>query len=338
MPLAGDKRALGCAVEMARSPVASHAKQPKTDGAARLQSCKSKTNSAAGLPAASNAFNVVISILIAGWVPSVLMLVVSYTILTRTLESKILRDRQTFVQLIAHLVGDDLGRSGAIVDYYQTYPQVAQVLTARYPDVAGKNWLQDTYFSHPRIDGMFITNADGRLIASLPDDPAMMLNDRDFENLAGGRAQTPRVSMFRRCIRARPITASRLISSARSGRPMVRRLALSASPSWSNASDVACRRSTSPTRIGARSSTRMASRSSVMISKRIQLRQPSRPRRCSSDIRGDKTGHQRTPGHSLFIRPGRVHRLDDGDRAAARSGLQARARSAAENDCPRRSG
>ena len=42
-------------------------------------------------------FNVVISILIAGWVPSVLMLVVSYTILTRTLESKILRDRQTFV-------------------------------------------------------------------------------------------------------------------------------------------------------------------------------------------------------------------------------------------------
>lgn len=123
-------------------------------------------------------FNVVLSILIAGWVPSVLMLVVSYTILTRTLESKILRDRQTFVQLIAHLVGDDLGRSGEIVDYYQTYPTVAKVLTARYPDLAGKKWLQETYFSHPRIDGMFITNADGRLIASLPDDPAMILNDQ----------------------------------------------------------------------------------------------------------------------------------------------------------------
>ena len=65
--------------------------------------------------------NVVISILIAGWVPSILMLVVSYTILTNTLESKILRDRQTFVQLIAHLVGDDLSRTGAIVDYYQTF-------------------------------------------------------------------------------------------------------------------------------------------------------------------------------------------------------------------------
>src|SRR4029079_7025485 len=92
--------------------------------------------------------NVVISILIAGWVPSVLMLVVSYTILTRTLESKILRDRQTFVQLIAHLVGDDLGRSGAIVDYYQRSPKVAQILTARYPDLAGKSWLQDTYYAH----------------------------------------------------------------------------------------------------------------------------------------------------------------------------------------------
>ena len=123
-------------------------------------------------------FNVVISILAAGWVPSVLMLVVSYTILTRTLESKILRGRKTFVQLIAHLVGDDLGRSGEIVDYYQRNPAVAKILTARYPDQAGTAWLKDTYFSHPRIDGMFITDANGRLIASLPSDPAMILNDQ----------------------------------------------------------------------------------------------------------------------------------------------------------------
>ena len=130
-------------------------------------------------------FNVVISILAAGWVPSVLMLVVSYTILTRTLESKILRGRQTFVQLIAHLVGDDLARSGEIVDYYQRNPAVAKILTARYPDQAGTDWLKDTYFSHPRIDGMFITNADGRLIASVPPDPAMILNDQISKNLAG---------------------------------------------------------------------------------------------------------------------------------------------------------
>jgi signal transduction histidine kinase/CheY-like chemotaxis protein len=122
--------------------------------------------------------NIVIIILFAGWVPSILMLVVSYTILTRTLESKIQRDRQTFVQLIAHLVGDDIGRSGAIVDYYQTYPPLAKIFTARYPDLAAESWLQETYFSHPRIDGMFITTADGRLIASLPDNPAMTLNNQ----------------------------------------------------------------------------------------------------------------------------------------------------------------
>src|SRR6476660_2311072 len=97
-------------------------------------------------------FSIVFPILLAGWVPSILALVVSYTILSNTLESKILRDRQTFVQLIGHLVGDDLGRSAAIVDYYQTYPPVAKLFSARYPDLEAKEWLDDTYFSHPRID------------------------------------------------------------------------------------------------------------------------------------------------------------------------------------------
>ena len=123
--------------------------------------------------------NVVISILIAGWVPVVFMLLISYTILSNTLELKILRDRQTFVQLIAHLVGDDLGRSGEIVYYYQTYPPVANIFSARYPDLAAQKWLQEIYFSHPRIDGMFITTADGRLIASVPpSDSSMMLQDQ----------------------------------------------------------------------------------------------------------------------------------------------------------------
>jgi signal transduction histidine kinase/CheY-like chemotaxis protein len=122
--------------------------------------------------------NVVLSILIAGWVPVIFMLVISYTILSNTLESKILRDRQTFVALIAHLVGDDLARSGGIVDYYQTSPSVANIFTSSFPDLAGKEWLQDTYFSHPRIDGMFLTTADGRLLASVPDDPGMLLHER----------------------------------------------------------------------------------------------------------------------------------------------------------------
>jgi signal transduction histidine kinase/CheY-like chemotaxis protein len=123
-------------------------------------------------------FNIVVAILLAGWVPSILMLAVSYTILTRTLETKILRDRQIFVQLIAHLVGDDLGGKSDIIEYYQTLPDVAKILTNPNPEVTGQQWLGQTFFSHPRIDGMFITDVDGQLIASVPSSPDMI--GRDF--------------------------------------------------------------------------------------------------------------------------------------------------------------
>src|ERR1700730_5327666 len=123
-------------------------------------------------------FNIVFPILLAGWVPSILTLVVPSTILTNTLESKILRDRQTFVQLIGHLVGDDLSRTSGILEYYQTLPDLTKTLTAPNPQLAGQQWLASTFYSHPRIDGMFITGPDGRLIASIPSNPAMI--DKDF--------------------------------------------------------------------------------------------------------------------------------------------------------------
>src|SRR5262249_17886415 len=41
-----------------------------------------------------------------------------------------------------------------------------------------KNWLQETYFSHPRIDGMFLTTADGQLLGSIPENPGMLLQDQ----------------------------------------------------------------------------------------------------------------------------------------------------------------
>src|SRR5919199_1903510 len=78
-------------------------------------------------------FSVVFPILLAGWIPSILTLVVSYTILRNTLESKILRDRQTFVQLIGHLLSDDLTRTGSIIEYYQTLPETATLLTTPNP-------------------------------------------------------------------------------------------------------------------------------------------------------------------------------------------------------------
>ncbi len=121
--------------------------------------------------------NIVVAILLAGWVPSILMLAVSYTILTRTLENKILRDRQTFVQLIAHLVGDDLAGKNNVVEYYQNQPNLAEILTAADPQAAGQQWVGQTYFSHPRIDGMFLTDIDGRLVGSVPAVPDLMGQD-----------------------------------------------------------------------------------------------------------------------------------------------------------------
>src|SRR4051812_1306485 len=115
---------------------------------------------------------IVVAILLAGWFPSILMLVISYTILTNTLESKILHDRQTFVELIAHLVGDDLGHTGSVIEYYQTQPDVAKMLAAPNPAGVAQQWLAQVFYSHPRIDGMFMAGTEGQLIASLPAIPA----------------------------------------------------------------------------------------------------------------------------------------------------------------------
>ena len=74
-------------------------------------------------------FKIIFPILLAGWIPSILTLIVSYTILRDTLESRILRDRQTLIQLVGHLVGHDLNRSSAIINYYQTLPEVSRILS-----------------------------------------------------------------------------------------------------------------------------------------------------------------------------------------------------------------
>jgi len=121
--------------------------------------------------------DIVVPILLAGWIPSILTLVVSYTILSRTLESKILRDRQTFVQLIAHLVGDDLAGKTTLIEYYQTLPEVAKNLADPNAIGLGQQFLNQAFFSHPRIDGMFLTDAEGRLIASVPANPDLVSHD-----------------------------------------------------------------------------------------------------------------------------------------------------------------
>src|SRR5947207_12759577 len=113
-------------------------------------------------------YNIVIAILLAGWFPSILMLVISYTILSNTLESKILHDRQTFVQLIAHLVGDDLSHTGSVIEYYQTQPDVAKIMAGPRTSSGAAQGLAQTFYCHPRTDGMLITRLAGQRRASLP--------------------------------------------------------------------------------------------------------------------------------------------------------------------------
>ena len=122
-------------------------------------------------------FKIIFPILLAGWIPSVLTLIVSYTILRDTLESRILRDRQTLIQLVGHLVGQDLNRSSAIISYYQTLPEVARILSAANPTTPAQQWLNSAFYSHPNIDGMFFTASDGALIASIPTAPEMVGKD-----------------------------------------------------------------------------------------------------------------------------------------------------------------
>ena len=122
-------------------------------------------------------FHIVVVILLAGWVPSILMPFWSYRILSNTLESKILHDRQTFVQLVAHLVGDDLSRTGSVIQYYQTQPEVVKMLSGPNAGVAAQQWLALTFYAHARIDGMFIAAPDGRVIASLPAIPSAGAQD-----------------------------------------------------------------------------------------------------------------------------------------------------------------
>src|SRR5262245_4437560 len=120
---------------------------------------------------------IVIPILLAGWIPSVLTLIVSYTILRDTLESRILRDRQTLVQLLGHVVGTDLSRSSAIINYYETLPEVARILSSPNPAQAAQQWVNSAFYSHPNIDGMFLAAPDGALLASIPTTPEFVGKD-----------------------------------------------------------------------------------------------------------------------------------------------------------------
>ena len=120
---------------------------------------------------------IIIPILLAGWIPSVLTLIVSYTILRDTLESRILRDRQTLVQLLGHVVRTDLSRSSEIINYYESLPEVARILSSPNPAPAAQQWVNSAFYSHPNVDGMFLAGPDGALLASIPTTPELVGKD-----------------------------------------------------------------------------------------------------------------------------------------------------------------
>ncbi len=48
---------------------------------------------------------------------------------------------------------------------------MTNLLAAPNPEAAAQQWISQTFYSHPRIDGMFIAAPDGRLVAAIPPVP-----------------------------------------------------------------------------------------------------------------------------------------------------------------------
>jgi signal transduction histidine kinase/ActR/RegA family two-component response regulator len=113
-------------------------------------------------------WDVALALFLAGCVPTLLMAVISYSILRGTLESSIVRDRHTLVVSLARLINSETSRPGEMLEYYRTNPLVQQYMTRAPGDPEVQAWISDAFYSHPRLDGMFITDADGKLIDSIP--------------------------------------------------------------------------------------------------------------------------------------------------------------------------
>lgn len=153
-------------------------------------------------------------VLLVGWVPSILLAYISYTTLTNTLESKVLADAQSITGFLSKFVEDNLARTGETMDYYRTLPRTIKVLKATLtpalanpklkPDLkagskssnkgapkaepSAQEWLSGIYYSQTRIDGLFLTDVHGKLMAAVPQFKKGLLNGQDYaskEWLAG---------------------------------------------------------------------------------------------------------------------------------------------------------
>ncbi len=112
--------------------------------------------------------DVALALFLAGCVPTILMAVIFYTILRGTLESGIIRDRHTLALTLARLVSAETGRPADVLQYFRTLPRMQDLVKRPPGDPQVQAWLTDEFSSHPRLDGMFLTDGDGKLIGCVP--------------------------------------------------------------------------------------------------------------------------------------------------------------------------
>ncbi len=272
-------------------------------------------------------YNIVIAILLAGWFPSILMLVVSYTILNSTLESKILHDRQAFVQLIAHLVADDLSHTGSVIEYYQSQPDVAKMLVGPTPRTSRPAMADpDVLFAsaHRRHVYHWRRWPADRFFAGYSRRP----NARIFRRRFGAKARWDRRTfIFRRSIRAYRMAVWPPQLSARCERRRAPSSAISAFGCWWNEWGGACPPSILRTERFARWSIKHGW---PLFANEFCPKHRSRPRAIGENHRGNSQAKERLDragGQSLFLLRHRTTGLDDHRRAAQGRRLPAGPRS-----------
>lgn len=136
--------------------------------------------------------------LVVGWAPSLLLAYYSYSVLSRTLEAKIMADGRSLARSLSMYVQNELDRTAETMDFYRTLPATANALlppiapAVPAPSPAGaaikkpvraatslpsreaapmpgaQEWLAGILFPQRRIDGLFLADPAGRLIASVP--------------------------------------------------------------------------------------------------------------------------------------------------------------------------
>ena len=130
-------------------------------------------------------YQLTLAMLVAGWVPSLLMAFVSYSILRETLESRIINEELTLTRSVAQLIDRDFANTGEVMEHYQGLP-VTQTMLRLNARLAIQSWLSTSISNYPSVDGMFVADRNGRLIESWPLQPASRGRDYAARNWLPG--------------------------------------------------------------------------------------------------------------------------------------------------------